>query len=174
MKIILGDNQFFGINHFDLEKGVKTESKFDKIDKIDEFINSAINLQMDGFMINSNLKGYQLISNKYRKFNKEIHYSIPYPHKYASIVNENGMLSLFSYAYSNTRLLKKVNSFLKFNFSKNIIDLVPLGIDLEVPSNLKKDSYVYLQNIITDLLIGMGREDIIFKLSMKLLFIAGK
>ena len=99
MKIILGDNQFFGINHFDLEKGVKTESKFDNIDKINEFIKSAIDLQMDGFMINSNKKGYELILKKYSKFDKEIHYSIPYPHKYASIVNENGMLSLFSYAF---------------------------------------------------------------------------
>ena len=33
MKIILGDNQFFGINHFDLEKGATTKLKFDKIKK---------------------------------------------------------------------------------------------------------------------------------------------
>jgi hypothetical protein len=29
MKIILGDNQFFGVNHFDLKKGEKNKKKFD-------------------------------------------------------------------------------------------------------------------------------------------------
>ena len=29
MKIILGDNQFFGVNHFDLNKGKETKLKFD-------------------------------------------------------------------------------------------------------------------------------------------------
>ena len=28
MKVILGDNQFFGINHFDLEKGFRLNPSF--------------------------------------------------------------------------------------------------------------------------------------------------
>ena len=39
--------------------------------------------------------------------------------------------------------------------------LVPLSLDIEIPSNLKKGNYIYMQNIITDLLIGMGRGDLI-------------
>ena len=40
MKIILGDNQFFGVNHFDLKKGEKTKNKFDNTSKIERFINN--------------------------------------------------------------------------------------------------------------------------------------
>ena len=41
--------------------------------------------------------------------------------------------------------------------------MVKPAIDLEVPKNLKKGSYVYMQNIITDLLLGMGRGDILIE-----------
>ena len=88
MKIILGDNQFFGVNHFDLNKGEKTKLKFETIIKIESFINKSLEIGLDGFMINSNEKGYQIICDCDFDSSKEIHYSIPYPHKYASMVNE--------------------------------------------------------------------------------------
>ena len=61
MKIILGDNQFFGINHFDLEKGASIKKKFDSEEKIVSFIFEALALGMDN-MINSNDEGYKIIS----------------------------------------------------------------------------------------------------------------
>ena len=105
MKIILGDNQFFGINHFDLKKGVQTKSKFSDLESIRSFISDSLDLGMDGFMINSNDMGYRMISEYTFEESKEIHYSIPYPHKYASMVNENGMMSLFSFLFKNTSLI---------------------------------------------------------------------
>ena len=103
MKIILGDNQFFGVNHFDLQKGEETKSKFDETDKIRSFIDSSLECGLDGFMINSNEKGYEIINSSKFDLTKEIHYSIPYPHKYASMVNENGMMSLFSYLIKSVK-----------------------------------------------------------------------
>lgn len=161
MKIILGDNQFFGVNHFDLNKGEKTKIKFDSLNKIEEFINDSLSFGLDGFMINSNKIGYKLISETNFKINKEIHYSIPYPHKYANMINESGMLSLIKYVIKNTSFWKNILVGIKFLFTRNVKYFVPLTLDVEVPSNLKKGSYVYLQNVITDLLIGMGRGDLI-------------
>ena len=63
MKIILGDNQFFGINHFDLEKGEKTKLKFDSTKKIEAFINDSLEIGLDGFMINSNERGYEIVNS---------------------------------------------------------------------------------------------------------------
>ena len=63
MKIILGDNQFFGVNHFDLQKGQETKSKFESAEKIRSFIDLSLERGLDGFMINSNEKGYEIISN---------------------------------------------------------------------------------------------------------------
>lgn len=163
MKIILGDNQFFGINHFDLAKGVQAKSKFSNLESIRSFITDSLDLGMDGFMINSNEMGYQLISKHQFDEAKEIHYSIPYPHKYASMVNENGMMSLFSFVFKNTSLISNIKGGLKLAATRNLVHLTPLALDIEVPNALSKRSFIYLQNIITDLLIGMRRFDIIEK-----------
>ena len=161
MKIILGDNQFFGVNHFDLQKGTKTKLKFDSLKKIETFINESLDIGLDGFMINSNDIGYKLISETDFNDNKEIHYSIPYPHKYANMINESGMLSLLQYVIRNSSFLKNVLIGFKLLFTRNVKYLIPLSLDIEVPTNLKKGSYIYMQNVITDLLLGMGREDLI-------------
>ena len=161
MKIILGDNQFFGINHFDLEKGEKTKLKFDSTKKIEAFINDSLEIGLDGFMINSNERGYEIVNSSKFDLTKEIHYSIPYPHKYASMVNENGLLSLFEHVIKNTSLIKNIIGGVKLVATQNLKSITPLALNLEVPKNLKKGSYVYMQNIITDLLLGMGRGDIL-------------
>ena len=163
MKIILGDNQFFGINHFDLEKGAKTKLKFDKTKKIEAFINESLSIGMDGFMINSNEQGYEIVNASKFDSAKEIHYSIPYPHKYASMVNENGMMSLFGHIIKNTSFIKNLLGGIKLVATQNLKSITPLALNLEVPKNLKKGSYIYMQNIITDLLLGMGRGDILIE-----------
>ena len=163
MKIILGDNQFFGVNHFDLEKGEKTKLKFDTTKKIELFIKNSLSKGMDGFMINSNDIGYELISNSHFESINEIHYSIPYPHKYANMVNETGMLSLLKYCFKESSFSKNIIGGFKLLSTRNLIHIIPLALNLEVPKNLKKGSYVYMQNIITDLLLGMGRGDILIE-----------
>lgn len=163
MKIILGDNQFFGVNHFDLQKGEETKSKFDDTNKIRSFINRSLEYGLDGFMINSNEKGYEIISKTDFDLSKEVHYSIPYPHKYASMVNENGMMSLLSYLIKNTSIVKNIIGGIKLVTTQNLKSITPLALNLEVPNNLRIGSYIYMQNIITDMLMGMGRGDILIE-----------
>ena len=163
MKIILGDNQFFGVNHFDLKKGEATKMKFDTTKKIKLFIEDSLNLGLDGFMINSNKFGYELINSFNFDKKKEIHYSIPYPHKYANMVNENGMLSLFKYLFQNTSLVRNIVCGIKLIYTQNLKTITPIALNLEVPYNLKKGNYIYMQNIVTDLLLGLGRGDILIE-----------
>ena len=163
MKIILGDNQFFGVNHFDLNKGEKTKLKFDTKLKIESFIKDSLEIGLDGFMINSNDIGYDIISGCEFDNSKEIHYSIPYPHKYASMINEKGMISLLRYVIKNTSFIKNIIGGIKLISTQNLRSITPLALDLEVPKDLKKGSYIHLQNIITDLLLGMGRGDILIE-----------
>ena len=155
MKIILGDNQFFGVNHFDLKKGEKTKNKFDDTSKIKEFIKKSHKIGLDGFMINSNDLGYKVVQEfDFRENKAECHYSIPYPHKYAGMVNESGMTSLLKFAVSKLKL-KDVWSIIKFVFSFNAKHLIPIIVAMEIPEALPKGSVVYLQNIITDLIMGL-------------------
>lgn len=161
MKLILGDNQFFGINHHDLQKGNQTKSKFSDEHKITSFIKETIELGLDGFMINSNDIGYKIVDEYKAETDEEVHYSIPYPHKYATMVNEEGMLSLLKYFISKTSFLLLIRTLPKFLFTRNIKYLVPLIVNLEIPKGLQKGSTIYIQNIVTDLILGIKRFDLL-------------
>ena len=161
MKQILGDNQFFGVNHYDIDKGDKSKEMFSSDESIINFIHNAIDIGMDGFMINSNNRGYDIVNNISKTTKCEFHYSIPYPHKFASIVNENGMLELLRYVLKNSSYSALLFHLPLFVIRGNIKRIIPLIVDLEIPKNLPKGSYVYLQNIVTDLLLGIKRYDLI-------------
>ena len=77
-------------------------------------------------MINSNEIGYNLVTNYKLSKSEEIHYSIPYPHKYATIVNENGMLSLFNYLLKETSFIKVLKTLPKFIFSNTLLKYMSL------------------------------------------------
>ena len=161
MKQILGDNQFFGVNHFDIEKGDKSKEMFSSDESIIKFIYNAMDIGLDGFMINSNKRGFDIVNNISDTIKCEYHYSIPYPHKFASIVNENGMLELLRYVLKNSSYSALLFHLPLFFIRGNMKRIIPLIVDLEIPKNLPNGSYVYLQNIVTDLLLGMKRYDLI-------------
>lgn len=163
MKQILGDNQFFGINHNDLEKGNKTKKQFSSNESIIDFIQNSLEIGLDGFMINSNEVGFKIATEVELQTSKEIHYSVPYPHKFATMVNENGMFYLLKYIIGSSSLSSLLLKSPKFLLTRDIKFLLPLIIDLEIPSKLPKNSYVYLQNIVTDLVIGLKREDLLLE-----------
>ena len=157
MKILLGDNQFFGINHVNLKKALETQRAFATKEQITSFITKSINIGLNGFMINSNKLGYDVIQEYPFKINPnvECHYSIPYPHKYASMVNEAGVLSLLSFVIKNIRFTDITNA-IRFVFSSNVVFLLPIIVRLETPKSLPKGSVIYLQNVITDLILGLN------------------
>lgn len=161
MKQILGDNQFFGVNHYDLEKGERQKHQFEEDQNIYDFIKEALSLGLDGFMLNSNSRGFNIIKSYEFPKNKEIHYSMPYPHKYATMVNENGMLQSMNYFLKQASGKALTINLPQFMLTRNVKHLILLATDLEIPKNLPKNSYVYLHNIVTDLLIGINRNDLI-------------
>ena len=161
MKQILGDNQFFGVNHYDINKGQVVQNKFNSNDTIITFINDSINIGLNGFMINSNSRGYQIVDSISNTTKGEIHYSIPYPHNFAAMVNEGGMLTVLKYVFEKSTFKSLFIHCPRFFFTGNIKYIIPLILDLEIPKNLKKGSFIYLQNIVTDLLIGMKRNDLL-------------
>ena len=156
MKTLLGDNQFFGVNHADLEKAKATQALFGTAEKIESFIQNSLDLGIDGYMINSNDVGYQVVKNfdfKNRS-DKECHYSIPYPHKYASMVNESGMMSLLKFVLRRIKF-SDIGNTLKFLFTSNVTHLISTIVRLEVPKNLPKGSVIYFQNVVADLALGL-------------------
>ena len=155
MKLLLGDNQFFGINHTDLKKAEEVRKKFPTEAEIISFIKEASSIGLNGFMINSNDLGAKVVE-KAELLNSSIecHYSIPYPHKYASLVNEDGIISLLLLVLRKSSF-SDIWNVIKFAITFDANFLLPISLKMEVPNNLPKGSVVYLQNIVTDLVIGL-------------------
>jgi hypothetical protein len=156
VKILLGDNQFFGVNHSNLKKAVETQKLFSSSENIIEFIKKSHEIGINGFMINSNDLGYKVVAQfPFMSFpEKECHFSIPYPHKYAALVNETGILGLLKFILRRIRPVD-FKYVLQFLLSSNAAYLVPTIVRLEIPKNLPKGSVIYLQNVVTDLILGL-------------------
>ncbi len=94
--LILGDNQFFGINHMSQDKAQQLAERFNDISKIFEAYRIAQSLGISAFMLNSNEKANEICDyfrNHRSDFpNLVLYPSIPYPHKYANLVAENGIV----------------------------------------------------------------------------------
>lgn len=173
MKLILGDNQFFGVNHANLKKASLTRELFDSHQRISDFINKSLKIGLDGFMINSNNLGFKVIEEfDFKNQNAECHYSIPYPHKYAGLVNDSGMTALVTLVFKSLRV-RDLFSVVKFLLSFNVAHLLPIVVRMEIPKSLPKGSVVYLQNIVTDLTMGLNNGDKILSAYIKSVKIMG-
>ena len=168
-KIVFGDNQFFGINHMSQEKAQQLNEKFPDLKSIISVYESAFDCGIKAVMLNSNIRANEIC--KYFRENEAAYEklnwypSIPYPHKYASLVAEKGILPAIT------------NVLIKDNSTKNILGMMARGgsallgkdpikmmkmlIDVELRAfrglNVKA---IFLQNIITDLILGYGIKEI--------------
>ncbi len=168
-KIVFGDNQFFGINHMSQEKAQQLSEKFFDIKNIYRVYDSAFDAGIKAVMLNSNDRAKEICSyfkeNKSNYGNLSWYPSIPYPHKYANLVAEKGILPAVN------EVLFKDNSALGFMgmlakggmavLGKDAIKMMQMLIDVEMKMfaglNVK---VVFLQNIITDLILGYGVKEV--------------
>ena len=168
-EVVFGDNQFFGINHMSQEKAQQLAEKFYDLDNIIEIYKVAYNLGLKNYMLNSNERAKDICYyfKKHHKQYPDINWypSIPYPHKYANLVSEKGIFPAISEILFQNNSTLNILSLLKKGglafINKDVIKLMQMLIDIEMKMfeglNVK---VIFLQNIITDLLLGLNTPDI--------------
>lgn len=168
-KIVYGDNQFFGINHRSQDKAEQLAERFSDINEIFRTYNVAYDCGVRAIMLNSNEKApaiTEFFRNNKEKFNDVVWYpSIPYPHKYANMVAEKGIAGTFSEVVMKNNgalgTLKMIGGGAMAALNKDGIKMLKLLVDAEVSMfkglNVK---VVFLQNVITDLLLGYQVKDV--------------
>lgn len=168
-KIVFGDNQFFGINHMSQEKAQQLSEQFFDIKNIFRVYDIAIECGIDAIMLNSNQRAVEICEHFKRYESKYSHLkwypSIPYPHKYANMVAEKGILpAINDILFSNNTASGALGMIVKGGsalVSKDAIKLMQMLIDIEVKMFKGLDvKVVFLQNIITDLMLGYGIKEI--------------
>ena len=168
-KIIFGDNQFFGINHMSQEKAQQLIETFYDISNIFKVYRYAFEAGIRAIMLNSNDRAKDICehfrSNK--SIYPEINWypSIPYPHKYANSISEKGILPTINEVLfkdnSVIGVFKMMTKGSSAIIGKDIIKIMQMLIDLEMKMfKGLQVKVIFLQNIITDLILGYRIKEI--------------
>lgn len=168
-QIVFGDNQFFGINHMSQEKAQQLAEKFFDIENIYNVYRLAFDAGVRGVMLNSNDRAKEICEHFRDNASQypALHWypSIPYPHKYANLVAEKGIFPAINEVLFKDNSARKVMGMITKGsaavVTKDAVKLMQLLIDVEMKMFKGLDvKVVFLQNIITDLILGYGLKDI--------------
>jgi hypothetical protein len=163
-RILFGDNQFFGVNHMSEDKARAQAMRFQDNAAIIEVLETAYDEGIRVFMCTTHERigevcdFFRANQDKYADF--EFYPCMPYAHKYANAVTEHGMMEALK------RFLPENNSFgamLKGGMSMATRDVEGIA-ELLIEAEMKmftglKTPVVFLQNVVTDLLLGLKMKD---------------
>ena len=168
-RVIFGDNQFFGINHMSEDKAQALSERFKSLESIINVIDTAYDCGIRAFMLNTNERAGEICS--YFRDNlsayPEIRFypSLPYAHKYATAVGEKGIFGAIKDTLISNNSTGEIFSLLTKGglslFERDMIKVMQLLVDIEM--KIFRDlpvSVVFLQNIVTDLLLGIGAGEV--------------
>ena len=164
-RILFGDNQFFGVNHQSEEKAHAQAMKFQDINAIIEVLDMAYDEGIRVFMCTTHERIAEICDHvrafpeRYRGF--QFYPCMPYAHKYANAVTENGMMgALESFLPKEGAVGALINGVISVA-RKDVEHLATMLIDAEMKMfHGLKTPVIFLQNVVTDLILGLGMHDV--------------
>ncbi|MEE4206487.1 MAG: hypothetical protein V2I39_09345 [Erythrobacter sp.] len=166
-RVVFGDNQFFGINHMSQDKAQERAERFADLANVMAVYDHAIDAGIEAVMLNSNHRA-RGICDAFRadpaKYGHLRWYpSIPYPHKYAAMVNDKGMVGAVQEILFARGTKSAFGKMMRGGMAVATLDavkLMKLLIDEEMQIYEGLDTrVVFLQNIIVDLMLGYDVPD---------------
>ena len=95
-RVLFGDNQFFGVNHMSEEKARAQSMRFQDLQAVIDVLDAAYQEGIRTFMCTTHdrvaeiCEYFRVNSDKYPDY--QFYPCMPYAHKYANAVTENGMI----------------------------------------------------------------------------------
>jgi len=163
-RILFGDNQFFGVNHMSEEKARAQAMKFQDLSAIIEVLDIAYDEGIRAFMCTTHTRVGNICdhirahSDRYKDF--QFYPCMPYAHKYADAVTEQGILGAMRSFLPNEGI---VGALFRGGLSvarKDVESLAGMLIDAEMKMfHDLKTPVIFLQNVVTDLILGLGAKE---------------
>jgi hypothetical protein len=159
-RILFGDNQFFGVNHVSEEKARAQAMRFADTGEILRVLEAAHGAGIRSFMCTTHDRMGEIVDavrgDPRRWAGFEFLPCMPYAHKYANAVTEHGMieaLRMFLPQEGAVAAMLKGGMALA---NKDIEAIMQLLIDAEMKMfHDLRTPVVFMQNVITDLLLGL-------------------
>jgi hypothetical protein len=164
-RVLLGDNQFFGVNHLSEEKAHAQAMKFQNIDAIIDVVNMAYDEGIKVLMCTTHDRIADICDHiranpgRYRDF--QFYPCMPYAHKYANAVTEFGIFgALKSFLPNEGAMGALVGGFISVA-RKDVEGMATMLIDAEMKMfHDLRTPVIFLQNVVTDLILGLGMKDV--------------
>jgi len=159
-RILFGDNQFFGVNHVSEEKARAQLVRFKDTAAIIEVLDAAHDLGVRTFMCTTHDRIGEVCDHmrrnpvRYRDF---VYYPcMPYAHKYANSVGQVGALETIR-RFAAGSVLETVVRGTVGAITRDVHKLMRLLVDAEMKRFAGLNTpVIFVQNVVTDLLLGMG------------------
>ena len=159
-KILFGDNQFFGVNHMSEEKARQQAIRFQDLSEIMRVLESAHELGAGGFMWTTHDRIAEVADlmradpPKWSGFN--MYPCMPYAHKYANAVTELGYFDALRKFLPKDGIVDTVLRGSKAIATQDMSAIIGLLVDAEMKMfDGLKTPVIFLQNVVTDLVIGL-------------------
>lgn len=163
-RLLFGDNQFFGVNHMSEEKARQQQMRFQHIDAVIDVLKDAYAEGVTTFMCTTHDRIGEVAD--YFRENRASYPDftffpgMPYAHKYANAVTTDGMMGALKRFLPDSGFLDAAMRGTSSLVGKDIEGIVTLLIDTEMKMfEGLPTPVIWLQNVVTDLLLGMGFND---------------
>jgi hypothetical protein len=163
-RVLMGDNQFFGINHMSEERARAQAMRFQDVAAIIEVLDAAYAEGIRTFMCTTHERVAEVCAHfrahrdKYRDY--RFFPCMPYAHKYANAATEHGVVgAIRSFLPEENAFAALLSGGLSLA-RKDVEGLAALLIDAEMKMFSGLDTpVVLLQNVATDFLLGLGFDE---------------
>jgi hypothetical protein len=160
-RLIFGDNQFFGVNHMSEEKARAQAMRFQDIGAVIDVLDAAYSEGIHTFMCTTHDRVATICdhvrANPHRYAQMTFYPCMPYAHKYANAVTEDGMLGAVRRFLPQEGFFDAALRGGKSLARKDIEGITTLLIDAEMKMfDGLATPVVFLQNVVVDLLLGLG------------------
>ena len=159
--VLFGDNQFFGVNHMSEEKARAQSMRFQDLGAVIDVLDAAYQEGIRTFMCTTHDRVAEICdhfrSNRAKYPDYRFYPCMPYAHKYANAVTEHGMIEALRMFLPQDGA---IGAMLKGGValaSKDIDAILRLLVDAEMKMfHGLNTPVIFMQNVITDLLLGLG------------------
>ena len=163
-RIFFGDNQFFGVNHMSEEKARSQAMRFQDINAIIDVLDAAHGAGVRTFMCTTHDRIEQVCDHmranpeRYKDF--LFYPCMPYAHKYANAVTEDGPLEAMKRFLPSEGLFDAMMRGGMSLAKKDVEGVATLLVDAEMKMfHGLKTPVIFLQNVVVDLLLGLNFKD---------------
>lgn len=168
-QMILGDNQFFGVNHLSEERGIETREKFKDINEIKKILYYAMERGVKGVFFSTHPDIYQITdmmrADEKLKNHFNIYVNVPYIVKYISMVNTVGPIGTIQTMLGGNSSSDNLKLFA--SSAKNLLTLDYMGlamklVEIEIaPFHDLNVKSVLLHNSLCDLAFAYDLKNVI-------------